>query len=127
MVTDVRRDILSVTPLLLTPYRSLVEIGTNYAVAESELYMGSAVLNFDMGTAGRRAIDLLLTDVQKNFDGELWTQNGPAVLDRVLHVMCGTKHVSMGSRMTAGYINFPSTPLRLSTLQHSTFLTLDLF
>jgi len=36
-MTDVNRDILSVTPLLLTPYRSLVEIGTNYAVAESEL------------------------------------------------------------------------------------------
>ena len=67
MMTDIRRDILSVTPLLLTPYRSLVEIGTNYAGAESELYMGSAVLNFDMDTVGRTAIDLLLTDVQKNF------------------------------------------------------------
>jgi hypothetical protein len=86
-----------VTPLLLTPYRSLVEIGTNYAGAESEWYMGSAVLSFDMDTAGRRAIDLIVRDVMRNFNGKLWGQNGPEVLDRVLHVMCGTKHVSMVS------------------------------
>jgi hypothetical protein len=96
-MTDARRDILSVTPLLLTHYRSLIEIETNYAGAESELYMGNAVLNFDMDTAGRRAIDLIVTDVQRNFNGKRWGQNGPEVLDRVLHVMCGTKLVSMVS------------------------------
>ena len=100
-MTDARHDNLPVTTLLLTPYRSLVEIGTNYAGAESDWYMGSAVLNFDMDTAGRRAVILLLTDVQRNFNGERCGQNGPEVLDRVLHVMCGTKHVSVGSRMTA--------------------------
>jgi acetolactate synthase regulatory subunit len=94
-MTDARRDILSVTPFLLTPNRSLFEIGTNYAVAESEWYMGSAVLNFDMSVAGRRAVDLLVTDIQRTFNGTRWTQNGPDVLERVLHVMCGTKHVSV--------------------------------
>jgi hypothetical protein len=83
------------TLLLLTSYRPLAEIGTNYAGAESEWYMGSAVLNFDMDTAGRRAIDLIVTDVQSNFNGKSWGQNGPVVIDRVLHFMCGTKHVSM--------------------------------
>jgi len=65
-----------VTAYLLTHYRSLVQIGTNYAGAESERDMGSAVLNFDMDTAGRRAIDLILTDVQSNFNGKIWVQNG---------------------------------------------------
>jgi hypothetical protein len=102
-MTDARRDILSVTPFLLTLYRSLVEIGTNYAGAESERYMACGVLNFDMSTAGRRAVDLMVTDVQRNFNGTRWTQNGPDVLDRVLHVMCGTEHVSMGS-LTGCYI-----------------------
>jgi len=96
-MTDARCDILSVTPLLLTPYRPLAEIGTNYAGAESKWYMGSAVLNFDMDTAGRRAIDLIVTDVQKNFNGKSWEQNGPKVLDRVVRFICGTKHVSMVS------------------------------
>ena len=115
---------LSVIPFILTHYKSLVEIGTYYSVAESELYIGSAVLNFNMDTAGRRAVDLLLMDVQKNFNGERWTQNGPEVLDRVLYVMCGTEHVSMGSRMTAGYINYPSTPSTPLKLQECSFFTL---
>jgi hypothetical protein len=93
---DARRDILSVIPLL-TLYRSLVEIGTIYAGAQSEQYMACGILNFDMDTAGRRAIDLIVTDVQRNFDRKRWGQNGPEVLDRVLHIMCGTKHVSMVS------------------------------
>jgi hypothetical protein len=59
--------------------------------------MGSAVLNFDMDTDGRRAIDLIVTEVRRKFNGKRWRQNGPEVLDRVLHVMCGTKHVSMVS------------------------------
>ena len=89
------------TTFLLAPYRSLVEIGTNYAGAENERDMGSAVLNFDMDTAGRRATDLILTDVQRNFDGTIWEHNGPKVILRVIEILCGTKHVSMGSRMTA--------------------------
>jgi hypothetical protein len=86
-----------VTPLLLTHYRSLIEIETHYAGAESEWYMGSAVLNFDMDRAGRRAMDLIVRDVMRNFNGKRWGQNGPEALDRVFHVICGTKHVSMVS------------------------------
>jgi len=78
---------LSMTNFLLTPYRSLVEIGTKYEGAESERDMGSAVLNFDMDTAGRKAIDLILTDVQRNFNGKIWGQNGPKVILRVLQIM----------------------------------------
>jgi hypothetical protein len=104
-----------VTPYLFTPYRSLVEIGTNYAGAESERDMGSAVINFDMDTAGWTAIDLILTDVQRNFNGKIWEQNVSKVILRVLQIMCGTEHVSMGS-LTACfiyiyiYIYYLSTP-----------------
>jgi hypothetical protein len=94
-MTDARRDILSVTPLLPTPYRSLVEIGTNYAGFESEQHVANGVLNFDMGTAGRRAIDLILTDVQRNFNGKVRGQIGPELIGRLLQTMCGTKNVSM--------------------------------
>ena len=79
------------------PYRSLVGIGTNYAVADSERDMGSAVLNFDMDTAGRIAVYLFLRDLQRNFDGKIWVQNGPKVIHRVLQIICRTKHVSMSS------------------------------
>ena len=89
------------THFLLIPYRSLVEIGTNYAGAESERDMGSAVLNFDMDTAGRIAVYLFLRDLQRNFDGKIWVQNGI-------------------------YIYYPSTPSLVLALQACTFPTLDL-
>jgi hypothetical protein len=96
-MTNGRRDVISVTLLLLTPYRSLVELGTNYAGAQSEFNMACGVLNFDMDTAGRRAIDLILMDIRRNFNGKLWGNNGPKVIDDVLQFMCRTKHVSMVS------------------------------
>jgi hypothetical protein len=96
-MTDARRDVLSVTHLLLIPYRSLVEIGTNYAGAESKFQMASGALNFDMDTDGRRAIDLIVKDVKKNFNGKVWQNNGPLVVHRALQFMCKTKDVSMVS------------------------------
>jgi hypothetical protein len=73
-----------VTSLILIPYRSLVETGTNYAGAESKLHMACGALNFDMDTSGRTAIDLIVKDIQRHFNGKLWGNNGPKVIDRVL-------------------------------------------
>jgi hypothetical protein len=86
-----------VTPLLLTPYRSLVDLGTNYAGAQSEVDMACGALNFDMDTSGGRAIDFIVEDIRKTFNGKLWAHNCPKAIDRVLQVMCKTKHVSMVS------------------------------
>jgi hypothetical protein len=125
-MTDARRDILSVTPFLLTPYRSLVEIGTKYAGFQSERTIANGVLNFDMSTAGRRAIVLNLADVKKNFNGKRWGQIGPELMGRVFRIMCGTEHISMGSRNVCLTLKSPSTPSAALTLQDCTFLTLDL-
>jgi lactosylceramide 4-alpha-galactosyltransferase len=84
-----------VTLLLLTLYRSLVEIGTNYAGAESEKYMACGALNFDMDPVGRRAIYLIIADIRKNFNGKVWGSNGPDVVRRVIRFICGTNDVSM--------------------------------
>jgi hypothetical protein len=81
--------------LVLTPYRSLVEIGTNYAGAESKLQLASGALNFDMDTDGRRAIDLMVKDIKKNFNEKRWRNNGPRVVQRVLQSICKTKNVSI--------------------------------
>ena len=63
-------------------------------MAENDRDMVSAVLSFDMDTVGRRATDLMLTDVQRNFDGQKWGHIGPALVGRVLQFLCGTIHVS---------------------------------
>jgi len=74
--------------------KSLVQIGTNYAGAETEEDMANGALSFDMDTAGRRATDLILTDFQRNFNGKKWSYNGPKVILRVLEILCGNKNVT---------------------------------
>jgi hypothetical protein len=77
--------------------RPLDPLGTNYAGTQYGNYIASGALNFDMDTAGRVAAHLCLRDIQRNFQGHSWDQNGPAVIKRVLENLCGTKHVSVGS------------------------------
>jgi hypothetical protein len=75
--------------------RSLVGFGTNYAAAQSQKEMANGAFNFDMDAVGRRAADLCLMDIQKNSNGQLWVQNGPWVIQRVLQMLCGTDRVSV--------------------------------
>jgi Alpha 1,4-glycosyltransferase conserved region. len=81
-------------PLLFTN-RSLLGLGTNYVGAQSQEEIANGALNFDTDAAGRRPVHLCLMDVQKNFNGHLWTQNSPSVILRVLQILCGTNSVSV--------------------------------
>jgi hypothetical protein len=76
-------------------FRSLRDLGSNYVVAETNGgYFSNAVLNFDTDTAGRTVANLTLHDPQKNFRGQIWGHNDPALLARVVEQICGTKQVS---------------------------------
>jgi lactosylceramide 4-alpha-galactosyltransferase len=60
----------------------------NYAVAESEEFIGSAVLSMERGSKVARDC------VEKNrlhFKGAEWISNGPAVITEVLNGLCETK------------------------------------
>ena len=57
--------------------------------------MANGAFNFDMDAVGRRAADLCLMDIQKNFNGQICVQNGPWVILRVLQTLCGTNRVSV--------------------------------
>lgn len=78
--------------------KSLAPLGTNYAGAQYDGYIASGALNFDMDTAGRVAAHLCLRDIERNFQGYSWDQNGPAVITRVLENLCGTKRVANMTR-----------------------------
>jgi lactosylceramide 4-alpha-galactosyltransferase len=82
--------------LRFAPNRPLTDLGTNFVVAQSADEIASGALNFDMDSIGRTAAHLCLTDIQRNFNGQEWAQNGPWVIRRVLQAMCGRKHVSTG-------------------------------
>jgi len=93
--TNLTSDITTASDTLRFTNRSLVGLGTNYVGAQSQEEMANGALNFDMDAVGRRAADLCLTDIQKNFNGQLWVQNGPWVILRVLQMLCGTNRVSV--------------------------------
>jgi hypothetical protein len=80
--------------------RPLAQLGTNYAGAQYDGYIASGALNFDVDIAGRVAAHLCVRDIQRNFQGYSWDQNGPAVITRVLENLCGTKRVSVGCEVS---------------------------
>jgi hypothetical protein len=88
-------DITTASGTLHFTNRSLSGLGTNYVGAQSQAEMANGAFNFDMDAVGRRAADICLMDIQKNFNGQLWIQNGPWVILRVLQTLCGTNRVSV--------------------------------
>jgi lactosylceramide 4-alpha-galactosyltransferase len=64
----------------------------NYAGAESNKFVAVGIINFE-GETGHEIADLCVRDLQKNFDGGDWGNNGPGVLTRTLHKICGTRDV----------------------------------
>lgn len=88
-------DITTASDTLRFANRSLVGLGTNYVGAQSQEEMANGAFNFDIDAVDRRAAYLCLMDIQKNFNGQLWVQNGPWVILRVLQMLCGTNLVSV--------------------------------
>ena len=88
-------DITTAIDTLRFTNRSLVGLGTNFVGAQSKEEMANGAFNFDMDAVGRRAANSCLMDIQKNFNGQLWVQNGPQVILRVLQTLCGTNRVSV--------------------------------
>lgn len=64
----------------------------NYAGAESKNFVAVGIINLE-GETGHEIADLCINDLLHNFDGSDWGNNGPGVLTRVLHKICGTKKV----------------------------------
>jgi hypothetical protein len=93
--TNLTSDITTAIDMLRFTNRSLFGLGTNYVGAQSRIEMANGAFNFDMDAVGRRAADLCLMDIQKNFNGQEWVQNGPLVILRVLQMLCGTNNVSV--------------------------------
>lgn len=64
----------------------------NYAGAESNTFVAVGIINFE-GETGHEIADMCVRDLLENFNGEDWGYNGPGVLTRTLHKICGTRNV----------------------------------
>ena len=64
----------------------------NFAAAETYESVNVALLHVE-GETGHEIAEKLIRDLKNNFNGKDWPNNGPWVLTRVLHDICGTKDI----------------------------------
>lgn len=78
--------------------KSLENIPSNYAGAESENFIAAGVMNFDATGFGHEIAELCLRDFQMHFNGNDWGNNGPGVITRVLNKICKTTSPTLMTR-----------------------------
>lgn len=62
--------------------KSLEELKSNYAGAESEEHVAAGVLSFAPDGLGHQFAEICLDDLRKHFNGHDWGYNGPGVITR---------------------------------------------
>jgi lactosylceramide 4-alpha-galactosyltransferase len=68
--------------------KSLDHLGSNYAGAESDIFIAVGVLNLE-GIVGREIAFRCVRDLRQNFDSKGWGNNGPGVITRIVRNICG--------------------------------------
>ncbi|XP_076764524.1 lactosylceramide 4-alpha-galactosyltransferase-like [Xylocopa sonorina] len=72
---------------------SSLEHLTNFAGAEDWENVAAGAMGFDATALGRRVADACIRDVKMNFRGDIWGNNGPGVITRILQKICSTKYI----------------------------------
>ncbi|XP_017755212.1 PREDICTED: lactosylceramide 4-alpha-galactosyltransferase-like isoform X2 [Eufriesea mexicana] len=81
---------------------------TNFAGAEDWNQVAAGVIGFDATAFGRRIANACIRDIRANFRGDIWGNNGPGVITRMLQKICSTKYVrSMTATRCHGFKVFP--------------------
>jgi lactosylceramide 4-alpha-galactosyltransferase len=65
----------------------------NFACPESKEFMNGAALNLNSHEISNLS-DLFVNDLTKNFDGKLYSQNGPLLITRVVRNLCNIKNLT---------------------------------
>lgn len=78
--------------------KSLEDVPSNYAGAESDSFIAAGVMNFEATGFGHEIAELCLRDFQMHFNGNDWGNNGPGVITRVLNKVCKTKSPTVMTR-----------------------------
>lgn len=64
----------------------------NFSGAEDWEDVAAGVIGFGMDNLGRRVADACVRDLKRNFKGNVWGNNGPGVITRILQKLCDTKY-----------------------------------
>ncbi|KAH8260813.1 hypothetical protein KR038_001167 [Drosophila bunnanda] len=75
--------------------RNMEEVPPNYTGAESNTHLAAGVMSLAATGFGHEIAESCLRDLQLNFDGKDWGNNGPGVITRVAQKICGTKNIEV--------------------------------
>ncbi|CAG9830874.1 unnamed protein product [Diabrotica balteata] len=85
------------------------DLKDNYAGIESSSVVASGVLNFDAAGEGHKLVERCLMDLKENFDGQMWSKNGPGVITRLLESLCKANRTEdMLNNDCEGFTPYPS-------------------
>ncbi|RZC35541.1 lactosylceramide 4-alpha-galactosyltransferase, partial [Asbolus verrucosus] len=76
----------------LVVIKSLEKLPFNYAGAESTSFVAAGVVSFTQKGMGHHLATLCLKDLEFNFNGKKWGNNGPGVITRLSRFICATNN-----------------------------------
>lgn len=74
--------------------RSLEDLPPNFMGAQLNTSIGNSVLGLQPHGVGHRVAEQVLYDFQQQYDGDIWAQNGPRSLSRVMSNHCDTNNIN---------------------------------
>ncbi|KAH8263401.1 hypothetical protein KR044_008257, partial [Drosophila immigrans] len=92
--------------------RSMENLALNYVGAEDAETLCNAVLSLGPKDKGHEIAEIFLRDFQANYNGQLYTNNGPSLMGRVTKQVCNStsiKEIVAESRNCSGFKVFNST------------------
>lgn len=73
--------------------RSLENVPLNYVGAQEPDVLCNAVISLEPTGRGHEIAEIFLRDFQKNYNGNLYVNNGPSLMGRVAQQICGKKSI----------------------------------
>ncbi|XP_060665854.1 lactosylceramide 4-alpha-galactosyltransferase-like [Drosophila nasuta] len=67
----------------------------NFLGAEPNFSVGNSVIGLKPYGFGRKLAELFLLDFQRNYNGNIWAQNGPRSVSRVMSYVCNTNNITV--------------------------------
>lgn len=74
--------------------RSLEDLPLNFMGAQLNTSIGNSVMGLEPHGVGHQLAELVLQDFQQQYDGDIWAQNGPRCLTRVMSEFCATDNIN---------------------------------
>ncbi|CAB0043289.1 unnamed protein product [Trichogramma brassicae] len=111
------------SPQLTHPKVSLANL-KNFAGAQDDGKIANVVMGFDKDAWGHRLIDECLTELMRDFRGDLWTHNGPDIITKVLQRHCKLQGSTVEHRWTAMRREYTSIQLKFGMNQNKRYNSL---